>query len=63
MGRLQQEIADTIMLYTTMVRKRLLPHVRINTVGLLTIYVHFRDTVNAILREKVQKEDEFFWQM
>ena len=63
MGRLQQELADTIMLYTTMVRKRLPSHVRVNTVGLLTIYVHYRDTVNALLRERVQKEDEFFWQM
>jgi hypothetical protein len=63
MDRMQLEIAETIMFYTGMVRKRLVAHVRISTVALLTGYVHFRDIVNTLLREKVQKEEEFFWQM
>jgi len=63
MERLQQEIADTIMLYTGMVRKRLKGHVRQSTVALLTGYVHFRDILNALVREQVTREDEFFWQM
>ena len=63
MGRLQQEIADTIMLFTSMVRKRLKRHVRLSIVALLSGYVHFRDILHQLLKEKVQKEEEFLWQM
>lgn len=63
MQRLQQEIAETIMLYTGMVRRRLKSHVRHSTVALLTGFVHFRDILTTLLREKVCREDEFFWQM
>jgi len=51
------------MLYTGMVRKRLGSHVRLSAVSLLTGHVHFRDILNSLLRERVQKEEEFFWQM
>lgn len=44
-----------------MVRKRLASHVRLSAVSLLTGHVHFRDVLNYLLREGVQKGDEFAW--
>lgn len=46
-----------------MVRKRLKNSVRQSTVALLTGYVHFRDILNGLMRDKVFKVDEFKWQM
>lgn len=58
-----QEINTTIIAFTAMVRKRLKNNVRASTVALLTVYVHFRDILNGLLRDRVYKADEFKWQM
>ena len=63
MEKMYQEIANTIMLFTGMVRKKLKGNVRAATVALLTGYVHFRDILNGLVRDRVYKADEFKWQM
>lgn len=63
MEKMYKEIADTIILYTGMVRKKLKGNVRAATVALLTGYVHFRDIVNGLVRDRVYKAGEFKWQM
>jgi hypothetical protein len=54
---------NTVIKLTGMVRKRLKPHIRLSTVGLLTGYVNFRDILNGLIRDKVFKADDFKWQM
>ncbi len=44
-----------------MVRKKLKAHVRMSTVALLTVYVHFRDVLAQLMHEKVYKADDFKW--
>jgi hypothetical protein len=46
-----------------MVRKKLKNNVRAATVALLTGYVHFRDILNGLMRDKVYRAEEFKWQM
>ena len=33
------------------------------TVALLTCYVHFRDILNGFIKEQVQSQEEFQWQI
>jgi len=63
MDKMYQDIANQIISFTGMVRKRLKPSVRQSTVSLLTGYVHFRDILNGLMRDRVFKSDEFKWQM
>ena len=63
MEKMYQEIANTILLYTGMVRKKLKGNVRAATVALLTGYVHFRDILDGLVRDRVQRVEEFKWQM
>jgi dynein heavy chain len=63
MVKLHHEIASSIIEFTSMVKKRLKSHVRQSTVALLTGYVHFRDILNGLMRDKVYRADEFKWQM
>jgi dynein heavy chain len=46
-----------------MVRKKLKNNVRAATVALLTGYVHFRDILNGLMKDKVYRAEEFKWQM
>jgi len=46
-----------------MVRQKQRPNVRQATVALLTGYVHFRDILNGLIRDRVYKVEEFKWQM
>lgn len=63
MEKVQKEIAHKILLFTSMVRKKIKSNVRAATVALLTGYVHFRDILNGLMRDKVYRAEEFKWQM
>jgi len=63
MDKMYQDIANTIISFTGMVRKRLDNAIRQSTVALLTGYVHFRDILNGLMRDRVYKMDDFKWQM
>ena len=61
--KMNKEIANMIIFFTGMVRRRLKPYIRFATIGLLTSYVYFRDILNGLIRNKVFKADDFKWQM
>ena len=63
MDKMLREITNMILLFTSMVRKKLAGHMRLSTVALLTGYVHFRDILNGLMRDRVYKAEEFKWQM
>jgi dynein heavy chain len=46
-----------------MVRKRLANHTRKATEALLTGYVHFRDILYGLMKDRVYKQDDFKWQV
>lgn len=58
-----EEVAETILCYTAIVKKRLPSHVRLSAVSLLTGHVHFRDVVKQLQAEQVYREEDFTWQM
>lgn len=63
MERVKYDIAQTILSFTQMVRQKQRLHVRHATVALLTGYVHFRDILLGLMKDRVYKVEEFKWQM
>jgi hypothetical protein len=63
MSDMYQAIADNVLQFTGMVKKKLKKHVRQSTVALLTGYVHYRDILKGLMQDRVYKVDEFKWQM
>jgi hypothetical protein len=46
-----------------MVRKKLPNYTRKSAEALLTGYVHFRDIMHGLIKERVFKQDDFKWQV
>lgn len=61
--KLQNDIAGTIIKFTSLVRKKLKNCVRAAATALLTGYVHLRDINQGLITERVFKAENFQWQM
>ena len=61
--KLLTEIQTQILQYTSMVRKKLPNYTRKSAEALLTGYVHFRDIMHGLIKERVFKQDDFKWQV
>lgn len=61
--RLADEIQQKVLAISAFVKKRISPAVRSSAVGLLTIYVYYRDMCRRLASLRVFKAVDFNWEM
>ena len=61
--RIADEIQQKVLAISCFVKKRITPAVRSSAVGLLTIYVYYRDMCKRLATLRVFKQTDFNWEM
>jgi hypothetical protein len=57
--RLAEEIQQKVLAISSFVKKRISPAIRSSAVGLLTIYVYYRDMCRRLASVRVFKRNDF----
>jgi hypothetical protein len=61
--RIAEEIQQKVLAISSFVKKRITPAVRSSAVGLLTIYVYYRDMCRRLSSLRVFRKTDFNWEM